>query len=82
MDWEKQCKELQQRVEELERENQELRRQLGYAEPVRSVVTEILKNEMVLETAAGDSELIFKSNCPGRLDMSEWTSPNGHTLWR
>lgn len=53
MDWEQRCKELQQRIEELEKENQELRRQLGYAEPVRSVVTETPKNEMVLETAAG-----------------------------
>ena len=53
MDWEQRCRELQQRIEELERENQEFRRQLGYAVPVQSVVTETPKNEMVLETAAG-----------------------------
>lgn len=53
MDWEQRCRELQQRIEELEKENQELRRQLGYAEPVRPVVTETPKNEKVLETAAG-----------------------------
>ena len=77
MDWEKRCKELQQRIEELERENQELRRQLGYAEPVRSVVTEIPKNEMVLETAAGihmrstpeEKIRLFRSLFRGREDV-------------
>ena len=53
MDWEQRCKELQLRVDELERENLELRRKLGYAEPVRPAVTEIPKNEMVLDTAVG-----------------------------
>ena len=32
MDWELRFKELQQRVEELERENREPRHQLGYSE--------------------------------------------------
>ena len=45
MDWERRCKELQQRVEELERENLELRRQLGDAEPTRIVALEVPKFE-------------------------------------
>ena len=77
MDWEKRCKELQQRIEELEKENQELRRQLGYAEPVRSVVTETTKNEKVLETAAGihmrstpeEKIRLFRSLFRGREDV-------------
>lgn len=77
MDWEQRCRELQQRIEELEKENQELRRQLGYAEPVRSVVTETTKNEMVLETAAGihmrstpeEKIRLFRSLFRGREDV-------------
>ena len=77
MDWEQRCRELQQRIEELEKENQELRRQLGYAEPVRSVVTETPKNEMVLETAAGihmrstpeEKIHLFRSLFRGREDV-------------
>lgn len=77
MDWEQRCRELQQRIEELERENQELRRKLGYAEPVRPVVTEIPKNEMVLETAAGihmrstpeEKIRLFRSLFRGREDV-------------
>lgn len=77
MDWEQRCKELQQRIEELEKENQELRRQLGYAEPVRPVVTETPKNEMVLETAAGihlrstpeEKIRLFRSLFCGREDV-------------
>ena len=77
MDWEQRCRELQQRIEELEKENQELRRQLGYAEPVRSVVTETTKNEMVLETAAGvhmrstpeEKIHLFRSLFRGREDV-------------
>ena len=77
MDWEQRCKELQQRIEELERENQELRRQLGYAVPIQSVVTETLKNEMVLETAAGihmrstpeEKIRLFRSLFRGREDV-------------
>ena len=53
MDWEQRCKEMQLRIEELERENQELRHQLGYAEPARPAVPETDKNEMVREPAAG-----------------------------
>ena len=77
MDWEQRCKELQQRIEELEKENQELRRQLGYAEPVRPVVTETPKNEKVLETAAGihmrstpeEKIRLFRSLFRGREDV-------------
>ena len=77
MDWEQRCRELQQRIEELERENQELRRQLGYAEPVRPVVTETPKNEMVLETATGihmrstpeEKIRLFRSLFRGREDV-------------
>lgn len=77
MDWEQRCRELQQRIEELEKENQELRRQLGYAEPVRPVVTETPKNEMVLETAAGihmrstpeEKIRLFRSLFRGREDV-------------
>ena len=53
MDWEKRCRELQQRVDELEKENHALRRQLGCAEPVRSVIPETPKNEKVPEVFAG-----------------------------
>ena len=77
MDWEQRCRELQQRIEELEKENQELRRQLGYAEPVRPVVTETPKNEKVLETAAGihmrstpeEKIRLFRSLFRGREDV-------------
>ena len=77
MDWEQRCRELQQRIEELERENQELRRQLGYAEPVRPVVMETPKNEMVLETATGihmrstpeEKIRLFRSLFRGREDV-------------
>lgn len=53
MDWEQRCRELQQRVEELEKENQVLRHKLGCAEPVRSVMLETPKNEKVPEVFAG-----------------------------
>ena len=77
MDWEQRCKELQQRLEELERENQELRCQLGYAVPVQSVVTESPKNEIVSETEAGvhmrstpDEKIrLFRSLFRGREDV-------------
>lgn len=77
MDWEQRCRELQQRIEELEKENQELRRQLGYAEPARLAVPEIPKNEMVLETAAGihmrstpeEKIRLFRSLFRGREDV-------------
>ena len=64
-------------IEELEKENQELRRQLGYAEPARLAVPEIPKNEMVLETAAGihmrstpeEKIRLFRSLFRGREDV-------------
>ena len=52
MDWEQRCKELQQRVDELEKENQELRRQLGYPERIQSVVPESAAVEMIQDAAA------------------------------
>ena len=55
MDWERQCKELQRRVEELERENRELRHKLGYPLRTQSVVTESEKVEMTIEPTAGAS---------------------------
>ena len=55
MDWERQCKELQRRVEELERENRELRHKLGYPLQTQSVVTESEKVEMTIEPTAGAS---------------------------
>ena len=36
MDWERMCRELQKRVEELENENRELRRRLGLPDAERS----------------------------------------------
>ena len=77
MDWEQRCRELQQRIEELEKENQELRRQLGYAEPARLAVPETPKNEMVWETAAGihmrstpeEKIRLFRSLFRGREDV-------------
>ena len=36
MDWERMCRELQKRVEELENENRELRRSLGLPDAERS----------------------------------------------
>jgi len=77
MDWEQRCKELEQRVEKLEKENRELRRRLGYAEPVRPVVMETPKNEMVLQTAAGihmrstpeEKIHLFRSLFRGREDV-------------
>lgn len=53
MDWEQRCKELQKRVAELERENQELRRKLGCSALVHPVVTESFKTEVIQEPAAG-----------------------------
>ncbi len=53
MDWEQRCKELQQRVEALERENQELRRKLGYPELVQSMMTESFKTEVMQEPTVG-----------------------------
>lgn len=52
MDWEQRCKELQQRVEELEKENQELRRQLGYPERIQLAVPESAAIEMVQDVTA------------------------------
>ena len=77
MDWEQRCRELQQRVEELEKENQELRHKLGYAEPVQPVVMETPKNEMVLENVAGihmrskpeEKIRLFRSLFHGREDV-------------
>ena len=77
MDWEQRCRELQQRIEELEKENQELRRQLGYAEPAWLAVPETPKNEIVLETAAGihmrstpeEKIRLFRSLFRGREDV-------------
>ena len=77
MDWEQRCKELQLRVDELERENLELRRKLGYAEPARSIVAEIPKNETVLDTAVGihmrsapeEKIRLFRSLFRGREDV-------------
>ena len=77
MDWEQRCKELQLRVDELERENLELRRKLGYAEPALSIVAEIPKNETVLDTAVGihmrsapeEKIRLFRSLFRGREDV-------------
>ena len=52
MDWEQRCKELQRRVEELEKENRELRRQLGYPERIQSLVPELAAVEMIQDAAA------------------------------
>lgn len=77
MDWEQRCRELQQRVVELEKENQELRRQLGYAESVRLVESEIPKNEMVQKAVTGihmrstpeEKIRLFRSLFRGREDV-------------
>lgn len=53
MDWEQRCRELQQRVDELERENLELRRKLGYSETEPSAEPENQKIETVIEHSAG-----------------------------
>ena len=79
MDWEQRCKELQQRIEELEKENRELRRKLGYPERVQSVVTEAFKTEVMQEPAVGanvhmrstpeEKIRLFRSLFRGRKDM-------------
>ena len=79
MDWEQRCKELQHRVEELERENLELRRKLGSSELVQSVVTESFKTEVMHEPAAGagvhmrstpeEKICLFRSLFRGREDV-------------
>lgn len=79
MDWEQRCKELQQRIEELEKENRELRRKLGYPEPVQSVVTEAFKTEVMQEPAVGanvhmrstpeEKIRLFRSLFRGRKDV-------------
>lgn len=79
MDWEQRCKELQQRIEELEKENRELRRKLGYPELVQSVVTEAFKTEVMQEPAVGanvhmrstpeEKIRLFRSLFRGRKDV-------------
>lgn len=79
MDWEQRCKELQQRIEELEKENRELRRKLGYPELVQSVATEAFKTEVMQEPAVGanvhmrstpeEKIRLFRSLFRGRKDV-------------
>ena len=77
MDWEQRCKELQQRVEELEKENQMLRRKLGYPEQVQSMEPEMPKTEVILELSADvhmrstpeEKIRLFRSLFRGREDV-------------
>lgn len=52
MDWKQRCMELQQWVDELEKENKELRRQLGYPERLQTVVPESETIESIQDTVA------------------------------
>ena len=77
MDWEQRCKELQKRVEELEKENQDLRCRLGYPEPVQSVKLESPKVEAMSESAPNvhmrstpeEKIRLFRSLFRGREDV-------------
>ena len=76
MDWEQRCKELQQRVEELEKENRELRRQLGYSERIQTAVPESAVIDMIKDAAAvhmkstPDEKIhLFRSLFRGREDV-------------
>ena len=79
MDWEQRCKELQCRVDALERENQELRRQLGYSDPVQPAVQEYPKIETVSAAGVGagvhmrstpeEKICLFRSLFRGREDV-------------
>ena len=75
MDWEQLCKELQQRVVELEKENQELRRQLGYTERIQSVVPESTTIETIRDAAVHmkstpeEKIRLFRSLFRGREDV-------------
>lgn len=51
MDWEQRCKELQQRVDDLERENRELRCRLGLSEVDHPAETESPKPDMLIQPA-------------------------------
>ena len=61
MDWERRCKELQLRVDELERENQDLRRKLGYPENIFPPVQEMQQNDPCLKSAAASADVHMKS---------------------
>ena len=76
MDWEQRCKELQQRVDELEKENRELRQQLGYPERIQTAVHESAAIDMVKDAAAvhmkstPDEKIhLFRSLFRGREDV-------------
>lgn len=76
MDWAQRCKELQQRVDELEKGNRELRRQLGYPERIQTTVPESAAIDMIQDAAAvhmkstPDEKIhLFRSLFRGREDV-------------